>query len=103
MNKEEILARSRNERIDEGVIEAENRGRKLGYFIFSVVCIFILIFNFINGQKSYEIMTVIFAFLGAESYIKYLFTKQKAFLISAIAGAVATIAFLANHVLLVLR
>ena len=49
MNKEEILARSRNERIDEGVIEAENRGRKLGYFIFSVVCIFILIFNFING------------------------------------------------------
>ena len=103
MNKEEVLARSRKEGIDEGVVEAENRGRKWGYVIFSIVCIFVIIFNFINGQKNYEIMAVIFAFTGAEAYAKYSFTKQKVFLVSTIAGAVAAITFLANHVLLVLR
>ncbi len=102
MNKEEVLARSRKERINEGVVEAENRGRKWGYVVFSIVGIFIIIFNFINGQKSYEIMALVFALLEAEAYTKYLFTKQKVFFISSICGAIATVAFLASHILLVM-
>ncbi len=34
MNKEEILARSRSEAVDEGLREAESRGRQLGITAF---------------------------------------------------------------------
>lgn len=103
MNKEEVLAKSRKEKIDEGFVEAENRGRKIGYVVFSFISIFLIIFNFINGRKNYEIIALIFAFLGAESYSKYSFTKQKTFLISSLAGIIVAVTFIVNHILLVLR
>lgn len=99
MNKEEILKKSRKERNDEGLLEAENNGRKLGYMVFSLVFIFILTINFLNGKSSYAPMAMFWAFLAAEAYPKFKFTKQKVYLVSTFAGSIASVLYLINFVI----
>ncbi len=98
MNKEEVLERSRAEETDEGMQQAENRGRRIGEMAFSVVFVFIVVFNLFTGQNNYVPMAMFWAFIAAESYPKYQFTKNKAFLISTIAGSIASAASLVSHV-----
>ena len=104
MNREEVLAKSRKENIDEGMIEAENKGRKMGFCVFCIVFAFIVIFNFFNGQPTnYAAKTMFWAFLAVEAFPKYAFTKQKAYLIITIAGSIAAIASLGSFIITVLR
>ena len=102
MNREEILAKSRKERNDEGMVEAENKDLKIGLCVFCAVSAFIILFNFFNGQSSYAPMAMFWAFIAAEAYPKYTFTKQKSYLIITIAGAIAAIASLGSFVITVL-
>lgn len=99
MNKEEILKKSREENNDEGLIEVENNGRKLGEMAFTLMFIFILIINFSNGKSSYAPMAMFWAFLAAESYPKFKFTKKKAYLFSTFAGLIASIVYLISFVI----
>lgn len=99
MNKEEILKKSREEGNDEGLKEVENNGRKLGEMAFTLVFIFILIINSLNGKSSYAPMAMFWAFLAAEAYPKFKFTKQKVYLISIFAGSIANVAYLINFVI----
>lgn len=99
MNKEEILAKSRLEQNDEGIIQAEHRGRKYGLVAFSIVFIIITFVNLFKGQSNYGPMAMFWAFLAAESYPKYKFTNQKAYLISTIAGTIASIAYVLSFLM----
>jgi len=103
MKNDEILAKSRKEGKDEGVIYAHNKGRGLGVIGFSVICIFIVIFNFFNGISSHSVFSLFSGFVAMEAYGKYTVIKQKTFLVTAIAGGLAALGFLANYVLLTLR
>lgn len=103
MNREEILAKSREEKHDEGFLEAENQGRKIGMIAFCIIFIFIIIFNLINGIKSYGPMTMFWAFLAAESYPKYRFTKNKLYLCHTIVSAIASLGFLLCYILTALE
>lgn len=103
MNKDEILAKSRKEKLDEGLIYAENRGRKIGISVFCLVFAFIVLFNFFNGESSYAPMAMFFAFVASESYPRYSFTKNKGYLITVVAGAIACIAFLGSLIITTLR
>ena len=103
MNKDEILARSRAEKLDEGMELAENRGRRIGISAFCCVFIFIVLFNLFNGKSSDAPHAMFWAFVAAEAYPKYRFTKNKAFLTSTIAGAIASAASLACFAISVLR
>jgi hypothetical protein len=98
MNKEDILAKSRNEKSDEGMQQAENKGRRIGVSAFCGIFIFIVIFNLFNGQQSFAPQAMFWAFVAAEAYPKYRFTKQKSYLVSTIAGSIASVAFLANFI-----
>lgn len=80
MNKEEILAKSRQEKNDEGFIASRSQGQKIGIGAFCIVFAFIVIFNFMNGQPSYAPMAMFWAFLAAEAYPQYKFTKNKGYL-----------------------
>ncbi len=51
MNKEEILEKSRKEKSDEGLIAAENQGRKIGIGEFCGVFVFIILFNFFTVNR----------------------------------------------------
>ena len=103
MNREEVLEKSRKENKDEGMIAAENKGRKIGFCVFCIVFVFITIFSLINGQPSYAPRAMFWAFVAVEAYPKYTFTKQKAYLIITIAGSVAAIASLCSFIFTVLR
>lgn len=102
VNKEDILAKSRKEKNDEGLIAAENQGRKIGIAAFCFVFIFILLFNFITGQASSSAVALFWAFFAAEAYPKYKFTSESHYLLIVIGGTIASIAALANYVLTVL-
>ena len=86
MNREEILAKSRAEKMDEGMQQAENRGRRIGVSAFCCVYVFIVIFNFVQGYPSYGFHAMFWAFVAAEAYPKYRFTGNKGFLVSTVAG-----------------
>lgn len=103
MNREEILEKSRKEKSDEGLISAENKGRKIGIAAFCFVFIFIIVFNLFNAQPNYVPMALFWAFFAAEAYPKYKFTSKSGYLVTVIAGALASLAFLVSHVLAVLR
>lgn len=75
MNREEILARSRKENVDEGLRDAQNRGRRIGTAAFAGMVI------------------------AAQYYPLYQFTKKSGYLMSAILGATASLAFLAAYII----
>lgn len=103
MNREEILEKSRKEKIDEGMISAENRGRKIGFCVFCAIFVFIMVFNLLNGQPSFGPKSMFWAFVAAEAYPKYCFTKNKTFLVTTIAGSIASAASLTSFVISVIR
>ncbi|MBT9777630.1 hypothetical protein GPL15_14090 [Clostridium sp. MCC353] len=103
MNKDEILAKSRAEKRDEGMEQAENKGRRIGISAFCGVFIFIVVFNLFHGQSSYVPQAMFWAFIAAESYPKYRFTNSKTYLVSTVAGTIASAASLASYIIGVLR
>ena len=103
MDKEEILQKSRQERNDEGLVAARGQGQKVGVGAFCVVFAVIVAFNFANGLSSYAPMAMFWAFLAAEAYPQYRFTKNKGYLVATVAGAIACVAFLGSLVITTLR
>ena len=101
-DRETILARSRKEGVDEGFNAAEDRGRLLGSAVFFLVFAFLAIFDLCTGQSYYGITALFFAFLAAQSYPLYRFTKKKAYLVVLICGSIACVIDLIQHVLEVL-
>lgn len=105
MLKEEILERSRNEKADEGMENAENQGRKIGFWAFGIIFAALAMFNLFMSKTDtlYAILALFWVFGAAEAYVKYRFTKKKVYLVTVIAGGIASLAFLANHVLITLK
>lgn len=102
-NKEDILRKSRNSKIDEGMEFIENKGRKIGFIAFCVVFIIIVLFNAFMGKKSNEVATLFWAYLACESIPKYKFTHERIYLITIIFGTVASVLSLSNFILTSLR
>ena len=103
MDREEILQKSRQENADEGFQHAEDTGRKIGFLAFAVVFILIVLFNLFHGKDNYAPFAMFWAFTAAEAYPKYKFTQNKAYLITAVCGAIASLASLLSFVLSCLR
>lgn len=103
MDKEEILKKARNEKRDEGFDYARKKGLSFGYKIFLVLHIILLTFNILIGQNSYALLSLFWGFIGAESYTKYRFSKEKVELVSCVASSIACITFLVSYFLSSLR
>ena len=99
MNKEEILMKSRKEKKDEGMIQAENHGREIGISAFCLVFIFVYLFNFFTNQPNHGPFAMFWAFMAAEAYPKYRFSKSKAYLVTTIAGSITSIISLLSLIL----
>lgn len=102
MNKEEILAKSRRENLDEGKKNAENQGRQIGILSFLIVLIFLIIFNMCTDQPNDAPIAVFWAYVAAEAYPRYRFSKDKSLLVTTIAGGLLSIANLIIYVIDVL-
>lgn len=104
MDKHEILAKAKEEQIDEGAMQAENQGRIAGTIAFLAVYAFIMTFNLYVGAKSNQAVNAMFtAFIAAGAFPKWKFTKRKIFLVLTIAGAILTLLFLVAAVFDTLR
>lgn len=105
MNKEEILAKSRQSFKDEGLEYAENEGRKIGFIAFTLLFVFLIIVSLFFGETStsYAVSSLFWAFIAAEGYTKYRFLSKKVYLITLIAGSIASVLSVVNYVLAILR
>ena len=94
-NKEEILARSRQSKKDEGVEHAEIKGFRLGERIGSVTAMFLVVLAFFIGQAEtiFAIGTIVFAAVFGQSLTVYQFKKSKYLLAWLVLGVVGTIYF----------
>lgn len=81
----------------------ENRGRKYGFSAFWTLCIAVLIFNGIYDRPNDLPMALMMAYLAAESYPRFAFTRKKSDLVVAILTTIAAAAALAAYVVSVVR
>ena len=103
MNRDEILAKSRAEGIDEGACEAENRGRKMGITAFCLMEVAITAFNVLTEQPNHVPLALFWTFCAAEAYPKYRFTGKKSFLVTTVLGGLCAVLFFATYVISVLK
>lgn len=99
MDKEEILKKSREQKEDEGIIFAENKGRRFGIVGFVSVFVIIVLFNLFTGQNNFAPFTMFWAYAAAEAYGKYSVTKKKAYFVTTIFAGIAAVCFLASYIL----
>ena len=98
MDKKEILEKAQAESVDEGLKNAQNKGRMWGVAAFVIVYFAITIFNNISGRSN-DLANMFFtAYLAAESIPEYIFTKKKIYIFTAIFGAVAAIISLIYYI-----
>lgn len=79
--------------MDEGAANAENKGLRYGITAFSIVFIFVVILNFINGISNYASFAMLWAFLDAESYQRYCFDKDRGYLWKTVFSTIASLLF----------
>ena len=103
MTKEEILAKSRNEKRDEGTEYIASRGRRWGVGAMSLMFIALSVFNWANGQDNDQLLAVFWAYLGFEAYGMYKVTHECSRLIAAICGLIVAVLFAVCYVITVLR
>ena len=99
MKKEEILARSRQEKADEGIEYAMNRGRSAGVRALSVMFLVLCAFNYWKGITNYAIFALYWSYRGFECYGRYQVTRQKGLLVTAVLGLLAGLLFLVCYLL----
>ena len=98
MKKDEILKKARGEKKDEGIDNVNNKGLSLGYKIFMLLSVILILFNKINNIESYDILSLMFGFSVAEFYLRYKFLKEKSLLISSILCLIACLVSLICHI-----
>ena len=76
--KEEILARSRNIKKDEGMEHAISKGGKLGEYVMAVIALPILVFAALRGEIAVflAIGATVGGFVTAQCFAEYRFTKR---------------------------
>ncbi len=91
MRREEILEKSRTNKEDEGEHYIENKSRKYGVIAFTTMFFVITIFNHIYKIDN-KIASILFlAYLSAEAFGRYKTGNERFFLITTIAGALASV------------
>ncbi len=98
MEKEEILARSRQEKPDEGTEYARSKGAALGMAGMCLMFLCLILFNLFNGISSHALMAMFWAYLGLESLGQYRVTGQKLLLTGAVLGILAGILSALCHI-----
>ena len=99
MNREEILAKSRAEKQDEGVIYAGNKGRNYGVRALCAIFVVIAMVNAWNDQSNHEVFAMFWMYSGFECIGKYKANGEIGWLIAGVLGAIAAIVFFVAHIL----
>ena len=98
MEKEEILARSREEKEDEGRIVAENQGNRLAVVLMTVMFCFFVLFNFAFDYSIAMPMAMYGGSIVADACGKYRFDGKKKHLFWAAAGVLMMVFYTIQHI-----
>lgn len=88
MDKEEILARVKNQGIDEREQQVMSQSFGFGAIVVVILCFIFSIIKAIEGQRFHEFAIIIFAYLSASNFYQYKKIGEKKYLI---VGSFATI------------
>ena len=99
MNKKEILEKHKaGKPKDEGIEYIDNKANKWGVKgILSILSI-VIIYNFISGIRNMGFLSLMFAYIGMESYGRYKASKNTTYIYAAVLGIFASIIYLANYI-----
>jgi len=94
-HKEEILAKSRQSKKDEGLEHAESKGVILGEWIGAAFAIILIALSFFIGHAEtiFAIGTIVFAHVFGQSLSVYRFKRTKYYLAWLILGVIGTLYF----------
>ena len=100
--KEEILAKSRNSKGDEGLEHAQLMGFKLGEYTLSAVGIPLVFFTFFTRELAIFLALgiVLFAYVFGQSLSVYRFTKKKYHLAWVVLSAIFAIYMIVDFIIL---
>lgn len=99
MNKEEILRKSREQKEDEGIIHADNSGRRYGFIGLSIMlAAYMVLVAFFGGTFTVP-MSFWCAFTGAECFGRYKANSKKSELLGGLVLCLAAIAFFLSYLL----
>ncbi len=92
MDHEEILRRYREEHEDEGKLEViKIESRIFEYLILYFGILFVGLHYYKKLTPPFEVMTFVSAYLAANTYPRFRFTKKKKYLVETILEAVAAV------------
>lgn len=103
MKKDEILAKSRAEKKDEGTEYALGKGRLYGISAMTIIYLALLVFNWVYSQSNYTLFGMYWIYLGFELLGRYKVTKQPILLCGAIIGILACAGFIFAYVISIVR
>ncbi|MDE6659617.1 MAG: hypothetical protein K2K01_05845 [Eubacterium sp.] len=101
MNKEEILAKSRNENQNQDLYEKDViiKSGQIATTVMMAICfLFFLLDAFIKDNTNYGFMAIIFSTQATIFTVKAIKLKRKHEIIMAIAYSLLTICFIAYHI-----
>lgn len=99
LDRDTILARSRKEGVDEGLTAAKDRGQRLGLTVFSIVAIFLLLFDMYHELPSfYATAALVLSFSAIGNYPLYRFTGKKKHLLYAVCSSLLCVLTVAAYV-----
>lgn len=81
MDKDEILRRSQESKIDEGVEFIKNKSSRSIYNTVAIVGLLITLVNIYVGENSFDLYILAFSILLADMISRYRFTKKKIYII----------------------
>ncbi len=99
MNKEEILAKSRESMKKEEEAHVDNSAKVFGFKMLTIFIAVLVVFNLFTGRTSYDLISLTFASVSAQYYFRYKAYEKKNDKISYIASLIASICFLINHII----
>ena len=99
MSKEDVLKQLKTE---EDFEYADNKGRKIGYAVFTALFIVFVIASLHFGQMAvlYAVSTLFWSFFSADGYAKHHFLKKRKYFLRAIIGTAAFVFSIFNFVLI---
>lgn len=100
MDRNEVLNRNKDSKPkDEGVEYIENKSRRYGEIGLSLMFIVLVFYNFAKGLPVYDLMAVLWGYIGMSYVYKYRASKTKANLVTATCGLIASVVSLLNYIL----
>ena len=98
MEKQDILEKSRREKTDEGVLHAQEKGRKWGVVGFLSLLIAVQIYQLVLGLDTNLPQAFFMGYISCEALGEYGFRRKKSYLGLGIVAALACVLNLAVYI-----